>query len=88
MKGVDRKTSLLQFVVESLIKRHGEESSIAALSQQLAAVKPASNLQVRTEVLGTAQVKAGKEKLAYVEPQLTYRLYVGLFDLPVKNDRR
>ena len=47
VKGVDRKTSLLQFVVGALLKRHGEGAGIATLSEQLASIKPAANLQVR-----------------------------------------
>ena len=48
VKGVDRKTSLLHFVVASLLKRHGERAGgVGTLSAQLSAVKPAANLQVR-----------------------------------------
>ena len=46
VKGVDRKTSLLHFVVASLLKRHSDRpGGIATLSAQLSAVKPAANLQ-------------------------------------------
>ncbi len=46
VKGVDRKTSLLHFVVASLLKRHCDRpGGIATLSAQLSAVKPAANLQ-------------------------------------------
>jgi len=48
VKGVDRKTSLLQFVVASLLKKRGERpGGVGTLSAQLSAVKPAANLQVR-----------------------------------------
>ena len=47
VKGVDRKTSLLHFVVASLLKRHSDRpGGIGTLSTQLSAVKPAANLQV------------------------------------------
>jgi len=48
VKGVDRKTSLLQFVVASLLKKRGDRpGGIGTLSAQLSAVKPAANLQAR-----------------------------------------
>ena len=52
VKGVDRKTSLLQFVVASMLKRHGGEdgAGIATLSRQLASIKPAANLQARESI--------------------------------------
>ena len=49
VKGVDRKTSLLHFVVASLLKKHGDRpAGVATLTTQLSAVKPAANLQVRS----------------------------------------
>ena len=43
VKGTDRKTSLLHFVLEQLLK---EIPSMKSLHHQLGTVKPASNIQV------------------------------------------
>ena len=43
VKGVDRKTSLLHFVLDQLLK---ESATLASLSAQLKSVRPAANLQV------------------------------------------
>jgi len=43
VKGVDRKTSLLHFVLDQLLK---DSDSLASLSSQLKSVRPAANLQV------------------------------------------
>ena len=43
VKGTDRKTSLLHFVLEQLLK---DSSAMLTLPQQLGSVKPAANLQV------------------------------------------
>ena len=43
VKGTDRKTSLLHFVLEQLLK---EIPSMKTLHHQLSTVKPASNIQV------------------------------------------
>ncbi len=43
VKGVDRKTSLLHFVLDQLLK---ESATLASLSAQLKSVQPAANLQV------------------------------------------
>ena len=43
VKGTDRKTSLLHFVLEQLLK---EIPSMKSLHHQLSTVKPASNIQV------------------------------------------
>ena len=45
VKGVDRKTSLLHFVLDQLLK---ESATLASLSAQLRFVRPAANLQVLT----------------------------------------
>lgn len=45
VKGVDRKTSLLHFVLDQLLK---ESATLASLSAQLRFVRPAANLQVPT----------------------------------------
>ena len=44
VKGVDRKTSLLHFVLDQLLK---DSASMGSLSTQLGSVRPAANLQVR-----------------------------------------
>ena len=43
VKGTDRKTSLLHFVLEQLLK---DSPAMLTLPHQLASVKPAANLQV------------------------------------------
>lgn len=43
MKGTDRKTSLLHFVLEQLLKEEG--ASVGTLSAQLSSIRPAANLQ-------------------------------------------
>ena len=43
VKGTDRKTSLLHFVLDQLLK---DGPAMLTLPQQLASVKPAANLQV------------------------------------------
>ena len=43
VKGVDRKTSLLHFVLDQLLK---ESATLASLCTQLKSVRPAANLQV------------------------------------------
>ena len=45
VKGTDRKTSLLHFVLEQLLK---EDARLRKLPQELGTVKPASNIQVST----------------------------------------
>ena len=44
VKGTDRKTSLLHFVLEQLLKE--ENASVGTLSAQLKSIHPAANLQV------------------------------------------
>ena len=44
VKGTDRKTSLLHFVLEQLLKE--ENASVGTLSAQLKSIRPAANLQV------------------------------------------
>ena len=44
VKGTDRKTSLLHFVLEQLLKE--ENASVGTLSTQLKSIHPAANLQV------------------------------------------
>ena len=44
VKGTDRRTSLLHFVLEQLLKE--ENASIGTLSAQLKSIRPAANLQV------------------------------------------
>ena len=44
VKGTDRKTSLLHFVLEQLLKE--ENASVGTLSTQLKSIRPAANLQV------------------------------------------
>jgi formin 2 len=46
VKGVDRRTSLLHFVLEQLL-RDAATASLASLPAQLAAIRPAANLQAR-----------------------------------------
>jgi len=43
VKGTDRKTSLLHFVLDQLLK---DSPAMPSLPNQLASVKPAANLQV------------------------------------------
>lgn len=43
VKGVDRKTSLLHFVLDQLLK---DSTTLPTLSSQLQNVRPAANLQV------------------------------------------
>lgn len=45
VKGTDRRTSLLHFVLAQLVAAEG--AGVAALAAQLAAVRPAANLQAR-----------------------------------------
>ena len=44
VKGTDRKTSLLHFVLEQLLKE--QNASVGTLSAQLKSIRPAANLQV------------------------------------------
>ena len=46
VKGTDRRTSLLHFVLAQLVAAEG--AGVAALAAQLAAVRPAANLQARS----------------------------------------
>ncbi len=45
VKGTDRRTSLLHFVLAQLVAAEG--AGAAALASQLSAVRPAANLQAR-----------------------------------------
>ena len=45
VKGIDRKTSLLHFVLEQLLKE--EDASVGTLSAQLKSIHAAANLQVQ-----------------------------------------
>ncbi len=44
VKGTDRKTSLLHFVLQQLLKE--EDASVGTLAAQLKSIHPAANLQV------------------------------------------
>ena len=55
VKGTDRKTSLLHFVLEQLLKE--ENASVGTLSTQLKSVHPAANLQVLASVGGSLHVR-------------------------------
>jgi len=46
VKGTDRKTSLLHFVLQQLLKE--ENASVGTLATQLKSIRPAANLQVQT----------------------------------------
>ena len=47
VKGTDRKTSLLHFVLEQLLKE--ENASVGTLSAQLGSIRAAANLQVKPQ---------------------------------------
>ncbi|CAL8462809.1 g2342 [Coccomyxa elongata] len=60
VKGVDRKTSLLHFVLDQLLK---ESATLASLSAQLKSVRPAANLQVSAVKAHIAEAKQGLRKV-------------------------
>ncbi|BDA50905.1 probable formin-like protein 14 at C-terminar half [Coccomyxa sp. Obi] len=60
VKGVDRKTSLLHFVLDQLLK---ESATLASLSAQLKSVRPAANLQVSAVKAHLAEAKQGLRKV-------------------------
>ncbi|CAL5223204.1 g5679 [Coccomyxa viridis] len=60
VKGTDRKTSLLHFVLEQLLKE--ENASVGTLSAQLKSIHPAANLQVSAIKQGIAELRAGLKK--------------------------
>ncbi|KAK9825141.1 hypothetical protein WJX81_003866 [Elliptochloris bilobata] len=56
VKGTDRRTSLLHFVLAQLVAAEG--TGVAALAAQLAAVRPAANLQVSAVRTQMAELRA------------------------------
>ncbi len=49
VKGTDRKTSLLHFVLEQLLKE--DNASVGTLSTQLGSIRAAANLQVSPQCI-------------------------------------
>ena len=63
VKGTDRRTSLLHFVLDQLL-RDGATASVASLPTQLSGVQPAANLQVPLSSKYLSKVTAGDNPCA------------------------